>query len=100
MSNGEPLGNLLTELKELREENKRIKDGKGWFEDTPSGSRKHYFCNEEEELKQASIQIADLTTQVQDLSIKWNGALYGEQQNFEEIVRLRAKLAELKQGEV
>jgi multidrug efflux pump subunit AcrA (membrane-fusion protein) len=58
------LRGALAQIAALTKENTAIKEGKGWFEDTPSGTRRHYFCSDEEELKQASIQIAALTAQV------------------------------------
>jgi hypothetical protein len=79
-----------------------------------------------EELKQAHAQIAALTAvnnglseritlladrledarkvaekaeaELAERTIQWNGALNGEQQNFKEIVRLRAELVALREG--
>ena len=59
------INDLEAELDELRATLQNVKDGKGWYEDTPAGQRKHYSCSEEEELKQAAIEITELRATVE-----------------------------------
>jgi len=88
---------LEAENATLRTQLQAIKDGKGWYEDSPAGQRTHYSCNDEEELKQANLIIDDLHAQLHDTELRLKGLVEINRTAAEAVSELHTQLQQAEQ---